>query len=268
DHKQRVDNRRHALDRLLAVRRRITNVLAMWSNNVWEPPREGRDHRTGVVDRQRRLGNIGKFALAGRLEALDVLSGLNQRDGTLRQLPQRANDFRMAGMADEDDVAALAMMELSLAMHLRDERAGRVNGEDFARLGILEHRFWHAMRGKNDRLPCIGHFVQFLDENSTLRFQPLNHKFIMYDFMADIDRRAVNAERLLHCIDCTHHTGAKSARRAKEYMKLWHFGHGKWARISSFRWSPLRLSSVRDAASLGQRFARRIYERGKVCNAI
>src|SRR5262245_10276884 len=158
---------------------------------------------------------------------------LHQGDGAREQLPERPDQLRMARMANDQDMTALAMVELSLPMHLRDERTSGIDGKDITLPGILENRFWHTMRGKNNRLPRIRYFVQFLDEHRAFGLQLLDDKFIMHDFVADIDRRAINAERFLHRFDGAHHARAEAARRAKVNMKLRLIGHAKRARNSS-----------------------------------
>ena len=49
----------------------------------------------------------------------------------------------------------------------------------------------------------IGHLVELLDEDRALRLQPFDDIFVMHDLVTDIDRRAMDPERLLHGIDGT-----------------------------------------------------------------
>ena len=76
------------------------------------------------------------------------------------------------------------------------------------------------MRGKDDRLFRVRDFIEFLDENGALRLQPLDHIFVVYDLVADVDRRAIDAQGLLDRVDGTHHTGAEAARGAEENLQL------------------------------------------------
>ena len=93
---------------------------------------EDRDDRGGVVDRQRRLRDVGELLRRVRLEGAGVGLGLDQRDRARRQLAHGADHLRMAGMADQHDLAALAEVELGLAVHLGDQRAGGVEMEEVA----------------------------------------------------------------------------------------------------------------------------------------
>src|ERR1700731_671441 len=104
----------------------------MRSDNIGKPAREGRNHCTRVIDRQRRLGRIGKIILIVWPEALDIFRGLNQGDRALWQLPEPPGNFRMTGIAAKEAMASLAMMALTLPVHLRHQRAGCVDGEDVA----------------------------------------------------------------------------------------------------------------------------------------
>ena len=54
-----------------------------------------------------------------------------------RNLAKRPFDFRMAEMADEDDVVALLGVAAAFLVNLGDERAGRVDGEQIALMRAL-----------------------------------------------------------------------------------------------------------------------------------
>jgi hypothetical protein len=88
-----------------------------------------RDDLGGVVDRQRGLGDEGEIVGILRREGLGVFRGLDQRHRARRQLPERADHFRMMGMPDQEDFAAALEMDRGLAVHLGDQRAGRVQRE-------------------------------------------------------------------------------------------------------------------------------------------
>ncbi len=105
-----------------------------------------------------------------------------------------------------------AVMRLGLAMHLGHQRAGRVEGENLAAVGVGMDRLRHAMRREDHRLLGVGDFVEFLDEDRALRLQPLDNVFVMDDLVADIDRRAIDAQSLLDRIDGADDAGAETAR--------------------------------------------------------
>lgn len=128
------------------------------------------DRRRGVVDRQGGLGQEGEVVGIGRGEGLDIGDRLDQRHRALRHLAEGADDFRVPGMADEDDVAAHLDQPLGLAMHLGDERAGGVEIFEAPAFGIGGYRLGHAVRGEHD-MRILGHLVQFLDEDRPLAFR-------------------------------------------------------------------------------------------------
>ena len=134
------------------------------------------------------------------------------------QLAHRADHFRMAGVADQHNFAAAAVMDLGLAMHLGHQRTGRVEREEIAARRLLGDRARHAVRGKNHRRVVVGNFVEFLDENRALGLQALDHVAVMHDLVAHIDRRAVDGERLFDRFDGAHHPRAKAARRAQQHL--------------------------------------------------
>ena len=83
-------------------------------------------------------------------------------------MPQRANDFRMSGMADEENLPPALMMKLGLAMHFCDQRACRIDRKNLALLSDFGNGFRHAMSREDDRLCRIGNLVELFDENRAL----------------------------------------------------------------------------------------------------
>ncbi len=133
----------------------------------------------------------------------------------------------MACVSDEHDLAPALEMDRGLAMHFRHQRAGGVDGEEIALLGVLGHRLGYAVGGENHRPVGGRHLVEFLDEDRALPAQPLDHVFVVHDFVADIDRRAVFLERALDRVDRPHHARAEAARGAKQDFQRGFMGvHG------------------------------------------
>jgi hypothetical protein len=130
-------------------------------------------------------------------------------------------------MADQQDLAAALEVDRRLAMDLGHQRAGRVQGEEIARLGLGRNRFRHAMGRKYHRcIGIVGDLGQFLDENGALGLQAVDDVFIVHDLVADIDRGAIDGERPLHGVDGAHDAGAEAARRAKHDFEVWFGCHG------------------------------------------
>ena len=145
-----------------------------------------------------------------------VAFGLHQRH-RLGDLAHRAFDLGMAGMADEDEPAALADIALALVVHLGDQRAGRVQHRKLARRGFLLDALGHPMCAENgDR---IGRdFGEVLDEARALGFQALDHMLVVHDLVAHIDRRAEFLQRPLDDLDGAHDAGAEAARLGEDHF--------------------------------------------------
>ena len=74
----------------------------------------------------------------------------------------------MAGVADENHVAAALEMDLRLAVHLGHQRAGGVDGEEIARVRFLGNGLGDAVGGENHRSGAGRGFAQLLDEDDAL----------------------------------------------------------------------------------------------------
>jgi len=179
-----------------------------------KPLLQDRDDVAGVVHGQRRLRRVGEFAAVARHDGARVLDGFDQLDGAVGQLPHRANYLGMAGMADQDHVEAAFVVQDCFLVHLGDERAGGVEKEQAAMLGIRRHRFRHAVGGKDHRRVGVRNLVELVDEDRTLSPQVLDDEAVVHDLMADIDRGAIAPQSQLDDLDGAVDTGAKSARRA------------------------------------------------------
>ena len=104
------------------------------------------DHIGGIIDRQRGLGEEGQRGVCGESQRGDILQRFDQGHRAFGYLPQRADNFGMAAVADEQDVAPGLDLPLGLAVHLADQRAGRIEPLEPARAGGFGHHLGHAMR--------------------------------------------------------------------------------------------------------------------------
>ena len=55
------------------------------------------------------------------------------------------------------------------------------------------------------------HFLEFLDENRAQFAKFVDHVLVVDDFLANVDRRAIEVERDLDHVDGAHDAGAESA---------------------------------------------------------
>src|SRR5215212_6918422 len=73
-------SQRELLDRVLAVLRRVTDVVGAWPDHVRELLVEAADDARGLVDRERRLGDESDAIRVRHVEPLDVVLGLHEQD--------------------------------------------------------------------------------------------------------------------------------------------------------------------------------------------
>jgi len=125
--------------------------------------------------------------------------------------PHRADDFRMEGMPDQDDLTALIGVALALDMDFRDEWASRVDDRQAARSGPILDRAGDAV-GAEDRDAARRHLVDLVDEMRPFAAQPLDNVTVVDDLMTDIDRRAVFLERALDDLDRPFDPGTEASR--------------------------------------------------------
>ena len=167
------------------------------------------------VTKARLFGSFGVKVLASSAVSISVTA-------PGRQLAERADHFRMVRMPDQEDFAAALEMDRGLAVHLRDQRAGRVQREEIAGPGVGRNRFRNPVGRKHHRcVGIVGDFGEFLDENRALGLQAVDHIAVMHDFVADIDRGAVDRERPLDGVDGPHHPGAEAPGRTKHDFQVW-----------------------------------------------
>ena len=204
----------------MAVGGGVADIFLARPGNIGKARLQRGDHAFGFIDRQSRLGAIGKIALVGDDEGIDAVGILKQDDGARRQLPHRTVDLGVAAMADEYDLPALGIMPLSLAMHLADQRAGGVERVQSAPLRVVGHGLGHAVGGE-DHGRAFGHLVQLIDEQGALGLELFDHEAIMDDLVADIDRRTRNLERPLDNLDSAIDPGAKAARPGEDDGERW-----------------------------------------------
>ena len=183
-----------------------------------EAPLQRFDDRCGVVDGQGRLGEEGKAVRVGDLEAGDVVHGFDERHRPGRNLAEGADDLRMAGVADEQDMAPVGDQPLGLAVDLGDQRTGRIDVGQPAALRLGRNRFRHAMGRKHHR-PVVGNLVELVDEDRAHLAQAVDDEAVMDDLVAHIDGRSEPLERELDDLDRPVDARAEAARRRDQHFQ-------------------------------------------------
>ncbi len=172
----------------------------------------------GVVDRQGRLGEERKIGGIGNGEPGDIVDGFDQGHRAFGHLAEGADHLGVAGVADEDDVAAFGDQPLGLAMDLGDERAGRIDITEAAVQSGGGHGLGHAV-GREHHRPVVGNLVELVDEHRAELAQAIDDKAVVDDLVADVDRRSELLERQLDDLDRAVDAGAESARRGDQHVK-------------------------------------------------
>src|SRR6185312_14564546 len=160
--------------------------------------------------REGGLGDIGELLGIAHRKRRHILDRGDEMDRA-GNAAHRALDLGMAGMTDQDHVLALGGVALAFAMHLGDQRAGRVDHRQVAFLGALLDGARHAM-GAEDGDAARRHLVDLLDEAGALGAQALDDMPVVDDLMADIDGWAVFLEGPLDDLDRPLDPGTKSPR--------------------------------------------------------
>ena len=177
--------------------------------------RSAGDDREGLVDRERRLRDVGELVRVGDLERVDVGDRLDEHD-RLGRLAHRALDLLVAVVADQHDRVALAGELDGLAMDLGDERAGGVDRLQVAALGVGVDGRRDAV-GAEDRDRALGDRVaELLDEDRAAVAQLLDDVLVVHDLLAHVHGRAVQLERALDGLHRAVDAGAVAARSGEQ----------------------------------------------------
>ena len=102
-------------------------------------------------------------------------------------------------------------------VHLGHQRAGGIDHIQVAFLGLAPHRRRHTVSAENGAR-ANRHLAQLFHENRPGFAQFVHNVLVMHDFLADINRRAVQIQRDFDHIDGSHDTGAETSRLEQEYL--------------------------------------------------
>ena len=136
EHEHQIGLGRQVSDSFLAVLSRVADVVFGGIGDIGEFFPERGDHDIGVVDAQGCLGEVGDLVGVRHVEPFDVFGGFDQ-DHLVGGFAHGADDFVVAFVADQDDGVAFASVADGFEVDLDDERAGGVDGEQPAFLGLV-----------------------------------------------------------------------------------------------------------------------------------
>src|SRR6478672_9181793 len=152
----------------------------------------------------------------------------------VRRLTGGAYDLFVPLVTDQQDVVALAVEPPSLGMHLRHQRARRVDGAQTTRLRFVMHGWRHTMCREDDD-GAFRHLVRLLDEHGAERFEASYDVGVVHDLLADIDRCAVALESPLDGQHRAVNAGAVAARTREKHATPGLrdcFGHSTMLRLA------------------------------------
>ena len=170
DDDHHVALRRDLLDHVLPVGGGVADVVARRRLQQRQPLLESGHRLHRLVHRQRGLGQPDDLVRVADGDLVDAVRAVDQLDVGGR-LAGRTDDLFVPFVTDEQNVVVVRGEPLRLLVHLRHQRAGRVDGlAGCAGPGLLVHLGRHAV-GREDHDRALGHLVVLLDEDRALRLQ-------------------------------------------------------------------------------------------------
>ena len=209
---------RDILDGNLTILRCVADVLRVRADDPGKLLLEGVDHVSRFVKREGGLSEIGHAIGIWNFEGLHF-SGAGNDGGHIRSFPEGAFNLFVVAMADKHERVALPGELDGLDVHLGDERAGGVNDAELALFGLLPDGGRDAM-GAIDNAAALGDFIDILDEDGAFFSQFVDHKPVVNDLLAHIDRRAEGLERDADNVNGADYARAESAGFEQENFAL------------------------------------------------
>ena len=112
------------------------------------------------------------------------------------ELAHGAFHLGVAFMADHDELITLFVQLGHLHMHLGHQRARGIKNSEAALNGFVLNGAAHPVRAEHQG-SAWWHVVQVFNEDGTLFFQVVDHKGVVHDFVAHINRTAKFVQRAL-----------------------------------------------------------------------
>src|ERR1700730_8372049 len=190
---QQVGVFRYVLDRDLAILGGIADILRVRAFDVGKLAAQGFDDVFGFVQAERGLGQVSHAVGIGHAQRFN----LRRRSydlGDTWSLAQRADDFIVIAVADEDQRIAFLGELYGFHVYLGDQWAGGVNHAQAAIFTGLADFRRDAMGAVDDAL-ANGNLVHGIDKDGTFPLQFFDHKAVVDDLLTDVDGRAKGLKR-------------------------------------------------------------------------
>jgi hypothetical protein len=233
DHDHHVGARGELLHRVLAVLRRVADVVLARELDPGEAALDRLEDLAGVVHGEGRLGHASDPGGICQLQRLDVVHPLDEV-GALRRLAQRPLHLHVPGVAHHQHLTALLGHAPRLHVHLGDQRTGGVDHAQLARIGVRAHGGRDTV-GAEDEQGAGRDLGRIVDEDGAALAQRLHHVAVVHDLVAHVDGRAEAVEGPLHDLDGTVDAGAEAAGAGEEDV---HGGQPSAAELPPLRGPP------------------------------
>src|SRR5205823_11429464 len=128
-----------------------------------------------------------------------------------RRLAQRADDFIVIAMADENDGIGLAGVLDRFNVDFSNQRAGGINHAKIAFLAGLANLWRNAVGAVDDALTW-GDLFHAIYEHRSFGGKFIYHVAVVNNLLAHVDRRAKGIERDFYDVNCPDYAGAKAPR--------------------------------------------------------
>src|SRR5439155_11882174 len=133
----------------------------------------------------------------------------------IRTFAHRSLDLLMAGVADQEDAEPARRVVPHLGVHLRHERAGRVNRPQAAGPSALVYDRRDTVGGEDgDR--AFRYLLLAFDEHGAALLELANDVSVVDDLLSDVDRTPVPLESLFDGVHGPLDAGAVPPRRREE----------------------------------------------------
>lgn len=120
-------------------------------------------------------------------------------------------DLFMAFVTDEQDLVIVACEPYRFTMHLRHQRARRIDRAQTSFGGGVNDSRRHPVSAEDD-VGTGGHFIDLLDEDRALLLEFNDDVNVVHDLFTHVHRSTVMLESLLNGYDSAIDTGAVPSR--------------------------------------------------------
>ena len=214
DHEHDLDSLAQLLYGGLAVRGRVTEVVT--HGDVREALLDRLDRPARVVNGEGRLGEHGDFRRLVPVGKIDVIPVVHESHG---RLPHGALYLLVSAVADQDDLATLPRILPGLVVHLRDERARRVDHVQVSVPRGFEIVRRRAVGGEHD-VGAFRYVPHVFDGHRAAVLQRLDHVRVVHDLVLDVHGGPEALQGDLDDLYRSVHAGAEAARCRKEDLHV------------------------------------------------